>query len=159
MNLRLSLEKEIKSLKDTIQNIKNQLNAVENKVIELEDKVNGGSETLMAPIPSVKKETLAAPIPSAEPRASVISSNTQVLPGTATVQKKHVIKQALPRGGATSQIKAKKGIHHCPQCDSDYYEELEDRKRVLYVVGPGLNVYGKKLRCWNCGHEWSKPAD
>ena len=159
MKSRLSFENEIKSLKDTINNLKSQLNAVENKVIELEDRVSGGSGGLAAPLPSAGGESLAAPIPSSEPKASVISSNTQTLPGTATVQKKHVIKQALPRGGATSQIKAKKGIHKCPQCDSDYYEELEDKKRVLYVVGPGLNVYGKKLRCWNCGHEWPKPSD
>jgi len=156
---RLSLENEIKSLKDTINNLKNQLNAVETKVIALESKVSGGSGGLAAPIPGASSGSLAAPIPTSEPKASVISSNTQTLPGTATVTKKHIIKQALPRGGATSQIKAIKGIHHCPQCDSDYYEEIEDKKRVLYVVGPGLNVYGKKLRCWNCGNEWPKPSD
>lgn len=146
----MSLDDEIKELKDTINSLKNQINSVETRLLELEKKAGG-----QAP----KSEPLAAPIPFAEPsKTSVISSNTQAIPGTTRVEKKHVIKQALPRGGATSQIKAKKGVYRCPQCDSDYYEELEDKKKVLYVVGPGLNVYGKKLRCWNCGHEWPKPA-
>ncbi|NHI90857.1 MAG: hypothetical protein EAX96_00055 [Candidatus Lokiarchaeota archaeon] len=152
----MSLEDEIKNLKDTINSLKNQLNSVENKVSELESKISGGGGGITT---TKKEEPLAAPIPTAEPpRTSVITSNTQMVGATATVEKKHVIKQALPRGGATSQIKAKKGVYRCPQCDSDYYEEVEDKNKVLYVVGPGLNVYGKKLRCWNCGHEWPKPA-
>ena len=153
----MSLQDELKSLKATISSIKNQLNSVENKVKDLEMKLDVPTPPAAAEV-SKKEEPLAAPIPTAEPKRSVISSNTQMIGATAPIEKKHVIKQALPRGGATSQIKAKKGIYHCPQCDSDYYEELEDKKRVLYVVGPGLNVYGKKLRCWNCGHEWPKPS-
>ncbi|MFX0133777.1 MAG: hypothetical protein ACFFDN_09040 [Candidatus Hodarchaeota archaeon] len=110
------------------------------------------SSTPSAPLPKPSSSTPSAPLP--KPSSSTASS----IDLKPTVKKKQIIKQSLPRGGATSQIKAIKGVYHCPQCDSDYYEELEDKKRPLYTMGPGLAVYAKKLRCWNCGNEWPKPA-
>ncbi|NVM02799.1 MAG: hypothetical protein HWN67_10710 [Candidatus Helarchaeota archaeon] len=121
------------------------------------------SSTPSAPVPKPASSTPSAPVPkpaSSTPSAPVptTSSTTSSIDLKPTVRKKQIIKQSLPRGGATSQIKAIKGIYHCPQCDSDYYEELEDKKRPLYTMGPGLAIYAKKLRCWNCGNEWPKPS-
>lgn len=127
----------------------------------------------IAPIPKPASKKPVAPIPKpfstkTKPKVPVEELITPASEEEAPIQetklslkepvKKQITKQALPRGGATSQIKAKKGIFTCPQCDSDYYEELEDKSKPLYTMGPGTAIYSKKLRCWNCGHEWPKPS-
>lgn len=171
-------KEELSQIKETVKSIESQLSNLKNKIVAFEKSMGAtpaaSAELLSIPPPKVESrpaaaevstgKPLAAPIPSlgggSEPKASVISSNTQMTAAaSSTGPRKRITKQVLPKGGAVSQVKARQGKHHCPQCDSNYYEELEDKKRVLYVMGPGLNVYGKKLRCWNCGNEWPKPAD
>ncbi len=169
------------SLEDKIGKLEKALNEIKQRLVKVEQKVGISqsstgikpSEKLVAPIPKPslpsapipkpKSSTPSAPIPKPAsntpsapiPQPASTASNIDLKP---TVRKKQIIKQALPRGGATSQIKAKKGVFHCPQCDSDYYEELEDKTKPLYTMGPGIAIYKKKLRCWNCGHEWPKPS-
>ena len=169
------------SLEDKIGKLEKALNEINNRLTKIEEKVGITQQKaevkipqkLSAPLPSSptpptpkitpKSSTPSAPIPKPVlstpsapiPKPSSTSSSIGLEP---SVKKKQIIKQALPRGGATSQIKAKKGIYNCPQCDSDYYEELEDKSKPLYTMGPGIAIYKKKLRCWNCGHEWPKPA-
>ena len=167
----MSLEDKIGKLEKALNEVKNRLAKIEEKVgISQTAAVEKPSKKLIAPIPTSSKPSApipkpslpSAPIPkpkSSNPSAPIPKpSTTSTVDLKPTVKKKQIIKQALPRGGATSQIKAKKGVYHCPQCDSDYYEELDDKKRPLYTMGPGLAVYAKKLRCWNCGNEWPKPS-
>ncbi|MHA1376887.1 MAG: hypothetical protein ACTSRG_00770 [Candidatus Helarchaeota archaeon] len=136
----MSLEDRVNKLEKALEEINKRLDRIEGT------NSPQRTETLAAPIPtSTEKKLEAAPIPS----------TPSIQP---TVKKKQIIKQTLPRGGAVSQVKAKKGIYHCPQCDSDYYEELDDKTKPMYTMGPGMAIYKKKLRCWNCGHEWPKPT-
>jgi len=168
-------QEELENLKKRKKELENELSEIRHRIELVEKEIR--EEQSRTPIPTrteirkeeKKQEPLAAPIPNLDPvapasgsRSSVISSNTQMTASALSSNRpggKRITKQVLPKGGAVSQVKAKSGKYHCPNCDSNYYEELEDKSRVLYAMGPGLNVYGKKLRCWNCGHEWPKPTD
>jgi hypothetical protein len=170
----LTLEEKINNLEIAINNILDRLAKVEQKV---GISSAGTKETLAAPIPTAAPTpptptapTSTAPTPTAPtPTAPTPTAPTPTAPTPKApeptfsgiepvVKKKQIIKQTLPRGGATSQIKAKKGQYNCPQCDSDYYEELDDKTKPMYTMGPGMAIYKKKLRCWNCGYEWPKPS-
>jgi transcription elongation factor Elf1 len=68
--------------------------------------------------------------------------------------RQRTILQKLPTSG-TSQITARETQFECPNCGSHYNAEVEDKTKILYVVGAGNRIYAKKHRCMNCGNEWA----
>ncbi|MHA1266480.1 MAG: hypothetical protein ACTSRS_14695 [Candidatus Helarchaeota archaeon] len=136
-----ALKNEMFRLKEILQKKEKEVADLKVKIAEIEKQLGIGRPTLAAPIPTVDPAP-AAPIPTVETSTS------------ATTRKQKTILQKIPRSG-TSQLHARETQYECPNCGSRYNTEVEDKSRILYVVGAGTRIYAKKHRCMNCGNEWS----
>ena len=140
------LKNEMFKLREILEKKENEVKELKEKIADIEKQLGVGEPDLAAPIPSMpatemaetkEEEVLAAPMPTSE-----------------SSRKPKSIQQKVPTSG-TSQIHARETQYECPNCGSHYNSEVEDKSRILYVVGAGTRIYGKKHRCMNCGNEWS----
>jgi ribosomal protein S27AE len=118
-------------------------------------KVEGA--LLAAPTPKMEGAPLAAPTPKMEgstPAAPTPTIEIAPAPKPATQPRQKTILQKVPTSG-TSQLHARETTFECPNCGSHYNSEVDDKTKILYVVGAGTRIYAKKKRCMNCGNEWA----
>ncbi len=139
------LKNEMFKLKEILQKKESEVAEVKAKIAEVEKQLGMPQPGLAAPIPSVSSAP-TAPIPTIQTAPSAPASSGAI--------KSKAILQKIPRSG-TSQLHARETQFECPNCGSHYNSEVEDKSRILYVVGAGTRIYAKKHRCMNCGNEWA----
>ena len=139
------LKNEMFKLKEILQKKENEVADLKTKIANIEKQLGIGQPALAAPIPSVSS-TPAAPTPQIQTAPSASATPTAI--------KSKAILQRIPSSG-TSQLHARQTQFECPNCGSHYNSEVEDKSRILYVVGAGTRIYAKKHRCMNCGNEWA----
>ena len=135
------LKNELFTLREKLMKKEEEIKEIKGKMAKIEQELGISQPTLAAPIPDV------APAPAPEPKPTSA-------PATSTLRKPKSILQKVPTSG-TSQIRARETQFECPNCGSHYNMEIEDKSKVLYVVGAGTRIYAKKHRCMNCGNEWA----
>ncbi|NVM29685.1 MAG: hypothetical protein HWN65_12655 [Candidatus Helarchaeota archaeon] len=149
------LKNEMFRLREILQNKEKEVADLKAKIANIEKELGMAKPVLAAPIPSINP-TPAAPTPKVETAAAPIPK-IETAPATTTSaqpRRPKTILQKIPRSG-TSQLHARETQFECPNCGSHYNSEVEDKTRILYVVGAGTRIYAKKHRCMNCGNEWS----
>jgi len=139
------LKNEMFKLKEILQKKEIEVSDLKTKIANIEKQLGIGQPVLAAPIPSVSS-TPATPTPLIQTAPSATATPTAI--------KSKAILQKIPRSG-TSQLHARETQFECPNCGSHYNSEVEDKSRILYVVGAGTRIYAKKHRCMNCGNEWA----
>jgi len=115
------------------------------------------SAPLAAPTPKMEGSTSSAPTPQIEgstPSAPIPKIEIAPAPKAASPPRQKTILQKLPTSGS-SQLHARATTFECPNCGSHYNAEVDDKTKILYVVGAGTRIYAKKKRCMNCGNEWA----
>ncbi len=138
----------------TEQELKNELFKLREKLMKKEQEI----KEIKAKMAEIEKELgiaqpdLAAPIPEVSTAATSPTPTSQL--ASPKPKRTKAILQKVPTSG-TSQIRARETQFECPNCGSHYNMEVEDKSRILYVVGAGTRIYGKKHRCMNCGNEWA----
>jgi predicted RNA-binding Zn-ribbon protein involved in translation (DUF1610 family) len=159
---------ELFKLREILEKREKEVIELKGKIAVLEKQLGMAGPSLAAPIPTMnapqpsaapKSEgaLLAAPTPTIEgtvPAAPVPKIETAPAPKTATQPRQKTILQKVPTSG-TSQITARETSFECPNCGSHYNAEIDDKAKILYVVGAGTRIYAKKHRCMNCGNEWA----
>ena len=135
------LKNELFTLREKLMKKEEEIKQIKDKMAKIEQELGISKPELAAPIPDV------APAPAPEPKPAST-------PASSTIRKPKSILQKVPTSG-TSQIRARETQFECPNCGSHYNMEIEDKTRVLYVVGAGTRIYAKKHRCMNCGNEWA----
>ena len=139
------LKNELFTLREKLMKKEEEIKEIKGKMAKIEQELGISQPELAAPIPDV------APAPAPEPKPASAPASA---PASSTIRKPKSILQKVPTSG-TSQIRARETQFECPNCGSHYNMEIEDKSRVLYVVGAGTRIYAKKHRCMNCGNEWS----
>ncbi|MHA1131963.1 MAG: hypothetical protein ACTSRC_17255 [Candidatus Helarchaeota archaeon] len=143
----------------TEQELKNELFKLREQLMKKEEEIKQ-IKLKMADIEKqlgIAQVELAAPIPDVAGIQGADSPKEELMPTTASapvVRKPKAILQKVPTSG-TSQLHARETQFECPNCGSRYNMEVEDKSRILYVVGAGTRIYAKKHRCMNCGNEWA----
>lgn len=140
------LKNEMFKLREILEKKEKEINEVKAKIADIEQQLGIGQPELAAPVPSfTASETVETPKVEIAPQSAKVSVGPS---------RSKAILQKVPTSG-TSQIHARETQYECPNCGSHYNSEVEDKSRILYVVGAGTRIYGKKHRCMNCGNEWS----
>ncbi|MFX1296047.1 MAG: hypothetical protein ACFFD2_14505 [Promethearchaeota archaeon] len=134
------LKNELFRLREKIVNKEAEIKEIKLKIAEIETQLGISQPGLAAPIPNINTST--------------IKQNPTTTAKNSEVRKQKAILQKVPTSG-TSQLHARETQFECPNCGSHYNMEIEDKSRVLYVVGAGTRIYAKKHRCMNCGNEWA----
>ncbi len=139
------LKNELFKLREQLMKKEEEVKQLKAKMAEIESQLGIAQPDLAAPIPDL----------SAAPSAPEPQAEAQPIASTAPAPRKpKAILQKVPTSG-TSQLRARETQFECPNCGSHYNMEIEDKSRILYVVGAGTRIYAKKHRCMNCGNEWS----
>ena len=156
------LKNEMFKQREILERKEKEVAEIKKKIADLEKQLRMAPPKLAAPIPewdSASSEEAApesedalleAPVPEIE-TAPVSKPVKQ--PGSLRSGRGAIL-QKLPTSG-TSQITARETQYECPNCGSHYNAEVEDKAKILYVVGAGTRIYAKKHRCMNCGNEWA----
>jgi hypothetical protein len=159
---------ELFKLREILEKREKEVIELKGKIAVLEKQLGMAGPSLAAPIPTISAPQpaaapkgegalLAAPTPtieSATPAAPVPKIDVAPAPKAASQPKQKSILQKVPTSG-TSQIHARETQFECPNCGSHYNAEIDDKTKILYVVGAGTRIYAKKRRCQNCGCEWA----
>ncbi|NVM53234.1 MAG: hypothetical protein HWN66_05985 [Candidatus Helarchaeota archaeon] len=140
------LKNEMFKLKEILQKKEKEVNDVKAQIAEIEKQLGIGKPALAAPIPTISEAPATVNLKTETASASTTS--------TGGIRRPKSIQQRIPASG-TSQLHARETQYECPNCGSHYNAEVEDKSRILYVVGAGTRIYAKKHRCMNCGNEWS----
>ena len=146
-------EQELKNdmfrLKEVLAKKEQEVAKIKEQIAQVEQQLGMGPPTLAAPIPSIS----SAPAAPAAPTPKIETAPLTPSPTPQAGRQKSIL-QKIPRSG-TSQLHARETQFECPNCGSHYNSEVEDKSKILYVVGAGTRIYAKKHRCMNCGNEWS----
>ncbi|TFG05056.1 MAG: hypothetical protein EU536_03135 [Promethearchaeota archaeon] len=141
------LKNEMFRLREILEKKEKEVAEIKAKIADLEKQLGIATPSLAAPVPTVTPApTMAAPTPTIE--------TAPAAPSSVQAPRQKSILQKIPRSG-TSQLHARETQYECPNCGSHYNSEIEDKSKILYVVGAGTRIYAKKHRCMNCGNEWS----
>jgi predicted RNA-binding Zn-ribbon protein involved in translation (DUF1610 family) len=162
------LKNELFKLREILEKKEKEVIELKGKIAVLEKQVGITASNLAAPIP-----TMSAPPPSSAPKSegALLAAPTPTMEGTtpaapipkieiapapkpAIQPRTKTILQKVPTSG-TSQLHARETTFECPNCGSHYNSEVDDKTKILYVVGAGTRIYAKKHRCMNCGNEWA----
>ena len=122
----MTVEDEIKELETQLAKKQEEISEIKNKLAELREK-SGKKQS---------KSILGVPVDN-----------------RGGPKHRKAILQRIPTSG-TSQMKGRETKYICPQCGSNYNEEINDKNKIIYIDGAGTRIYGKKHRCMNCGNEW-----
>ena len=148
------LKNEMFKLREILENKEKEVVTIKKKIGDIEKQLTMGQPKLAAPIPemeSASSEESVSEEESAPPEAPIPEIETAPV---KPQPRQRTILQKLPTSG-TSQITARETQFECPNCGSHYNAEVEDKTKILYVVGAGNRIYAKKHRCMNCGNEWA----
>ncbi len=162
------LKNELFKLREILEKREKEVIELKGKIAVLEKQVGITPSSLAAPIPTmsapqpsstpkVESAPLAAPTPKMEgstPSTPIPKIEIAPAPKAASQPRQKTILQKLPTSGS-SQLTARATQYECPNCGSHYNAEVDDKTKILYVVGAGTRIYAKKHRCMNCGNEWA----
>ena len=173
------LKNELFKLREILEKREKEVIELKGKIAVLEKQVGITPPSLAAPIPTmsapqpssapkVESAPLAAPTPIIEvapaapmpkiegstPSAPMPKIEIAPAPKAASPPRQKTILQKLPTSGS-SQLTARATQYECPNCGSHYNAEVDDKTKILSVVGAGTRIYAKKHRCMNCGNEWA----
>ncbi len=145
------LKNELFALREKLAKKEEEIREIKSRIAKIEQELGMGQPTLAAPIPDVSVTSNPSPTLPPAPTPTITPAPT---PARPSIRPQAAIQQKIPRSG-TSQLHARETQFECPNCGSHYNSEVEDKSRILYVVGAGTRIYAKKHRCMNCGNEWS----
>jgi len=151
------LKNELFKLREVLGKKEKEVAEIKNKIAGLEKQLKMAPPSLAAPIPqmeSISSEESVSEESSAPLEVPIPKIETAPAKGSFTQPKQKLILQKVPTSG-TSQITARETQYECPNCGSHYNSDVDDKTKILYVVGAGTRIYAKKHRCMNCGNEWA----
>lgn len=152
-DLKMPSETELKNemfrLREILDKKEKEVVKIKAQLAQVKQQLGMAKPELAAPIPSISGAPAAPAAPTPKIETALLTPSPSPTRG-----RPKAIQQKIPRSG-TSQLHARETQFECPNCGSHYNSEVEDKSKILYVVGAGTRIYAKKHRCMNCGNEWS----